>query len=299
MNEYIWNRVLITGCGGMLGSSVGPYFAERCKVVVCTDKRPGLRPLDVRDRSALHHVFAELRPDLVLHLAAETDLEFCEANSTAALETNAEATQTIADLSDAVGATMVYVSTAGVFDGLKTGPYVEKDSPNPINLYGITKLAGEHHVRESCARHYIVRAGWMIGGGPGKDHKFVSLILGQIGSGASLIHAVDDKIGTPTYGVDFVCNLFRLLQTKRYGTYHMVGNGSGSRLDVAREILAILGRTDIELKAVPSDYFAERYSAKRPRSEWMQNAGLQAIDLDLMRPWRIALRDYLKTWGAP
>src|SRR5262249_52260122 len=142
-----------------------------------------LYPLDVRDTDAVRQAIDDLRPNLVLHLAAETDLEFCEINPDVAEATNASATRTIAECAKGYDFTLVYISTAGVFDGTKQGPYIETDAANPLMVYGRTKLDGEHHVRNLCRKHYVVRAGWMVGGGPGKDHKFVSKIMQQVHAG--------------------------------------------------------------------------------------------------------------------
>ncbi len=140
---------------------------------------------------------------------------------------------------------------------------------------------------------YTVRAGWMVGGGARKDKKFVHRILEQILAGESVIRAVNDRWGTPTYTHDFALNLFELLPTREYGTYHMVCEGFGTRYDVAREILAITGHKDIELLPVDSTYFESRYFAPRPVSEMMVNAHLAALGINRMRPWRVALRDYI------
>jgi dTDP-4-dehydrorhamnose reductase len=289
-------RVLITGCGGMLGNAIYPYFERRCRSLFATDKLasgPWMYELDVRDEDALAEAFREIRPDLVLHLAAETDLEFCETHPDVAEATNASATRTIGRLAESFDTTLVYISTAGVFDGEKEGFYTEADAPRPIMVYGRTKLEGEDHVRALCRRHYVVRAGWMVGGGPRKDHKFVSKILEQVFEGRRLIHAVADKLGTPTYTHDFAMNLFRLLASGCHGTYHMACEGHGSRYDVAREIVAICGRPDIEVRPVDSSFFDDLYFAPRPRSEMMWNANLKALGINLMRPWKEALRDYI------
>jgi dTDP-4-dehydrorhamnose reductase len=302
MNALQDHRVLITGAGGMLGSAIYPYFSSRFGAVQATDKDlgdPWISRLDVRDTPALQQTFADFRPTIVLHLAACTDLEFCEANPDVARDTNATATGTVADACEQSGATLVYISTAGVFDGTKQGPYTEDDAPRPIMVYGQTKRDGEILAAARCRRHFIVRAGWMIGGGAMKDHKFVQAILGQILAGAKVIHAVNDRFGTPTYAHDFALNLLELLASERHGTYHMVCEGSGSRHDVARHILDICGRDDIELKAVDSSFFGHNYYAPRPVSEMMLNTRLAALGLNHMRPWQDALRDYISREFAP
>jgi len=281
----------------MLGNAVFPYFSSRFDTLRATDKdvnESWLEFLDVRDSAALRATFAQFKPTLVLHLAAITDLEVCEVQQELAKDVNATATGEIASLCEEHGATLVYISTAGVFDGTKEGFYTEQDEPRPIMVYGATKREGEILAAQRCSRHFIVRAGWMVGGGAAKDHKFVHHILGQIVSGAKVIRAVDDRFGTPTYTHDFALNLFRLLDSRKYGTYHMVCEGSGSRFDVARAILDIGGHKEIELIPVPSSYFNGNYFAPRPVSEMMTNANLRALGLNFMRPWRDALEDYIR-----
>lgn len=290
-------KVLITGCGGMLGNAIYPYFLDSCGEVYASDKvisELWLHDLDVRNYDKVKEVFESFQPDLVLHLAAETDLEFCETNPQTAEDTNSLATKYIAELSRQNDCTLVYISTAGVFDGVKEGFYTEADQPKPLMVYGQTKYDGELHVREICKKYYILRAGWMVGGGVAKDHKFTQKILEQILDNKKILNVVNDKWGTPTYTHDFAMNLFKLLDTEQYGTYHMVCEGSGTRYDVAEEILKICGRDDIEMKAVDSDFFKEEYFAPRPRSEMMKNVKLEALGVNLMRPWQEALSEYIQ-----
>jgi dTDP-4-dehydrorhamnose reductase len=289
-------RVLITGCGGMLGSAIYPYFSSRYGTVIATDKlisEDWLKLLDVRDYHMFDRYFEIYAPDLVLHLAAETDLEYCETHPDVANAVNALATRHIAEVCAKHSCPLVYISTAGVFDGLKEGAYTEDDLAKPIMVYGKAKLEGEEYVENICEKYLIVRAGWMVGGGLKKDHKFVSFILNQIVEGRTVIHAVNDRWGTPTYTDDFSRNLLCLIQRGVYGRYHMVCEGGATRLDVAAEILRILSREDIELVPVSSEFFAQQYFAPRPRSEMMVNANLEKLGLNLMRPWQVALRDYL------
>lgn len=292
-------KTLITGCGGMLGNAVLPYFQSQCEEILASDLEAravekNLQVLDVRDVAAARQMVSAFKPDLILHLAAETDLEYCEEHADIAEATNAWASGEIAKLAEEFGCTLVYISTAGVFDGEKMGFYTEADQPVPIMVYGQTKYDGELLVRQYCSRHYVVRAGWMVGGGQATDHKFVSKILDQLIEGRDVIHAVDDRWGTPTYTHDFARNLFRLLDTEAYGTYHMVCEGFGTRFDVASEIVAISGRTDVEVLPVSSDFFKEEYFAPRPRSEMMENAKLAELNINSMRPWREALRHYME-----
>ena len=282
----------------MLGSSAYPALVRAGHETVATDlvpRRIGPLPmsrLDVRNPRSVQQAVKATRPDVVIHLAAETDLEVCEADADHALRTNTPGTENVALACRDVGATMVYVSTAGVFDGTKEEPYTELDTPRPINVYGRTKLNGETLVRREVAHHFVIRAGWMVGGWQ-RDHKFVAKILAQLDAGASVIHAVVDKFGTPTYTEDFAHNLLDLLGTDLFGLYHMACLGEGTRFDVARAIVELAVDREVEVVPVTSDFFSEEYSTPRPRSEMMRNYMLDLHGLNRMRHWREALADYL------
>ena len=294
-----FQRVLITGCGGMLGNAIYPYFRERYKDVLATDiqiekdETNWLSYLDARDEQAMRKAFADFKPDLVLHLAALVDVERCELDPQESKLSNAETTRIAATLAKQHDAVLVYISTGGVFDGTKVGLYTEDDRPNPIMVYGADKLGGELNVRNAGGRHYVIRPGWMVGGGPRNDHKFVYMILEQLAAGAKTIYGVTDKTGTPTYTHDFARNLFALLSRDAFGTYHMVCKGTGTRFDVAKEIVQICGY-ETEVKPVDSSFFAERFFVKRPDSEMLFNQGLERLGINIMRDWRVALREYLQ-----
>jgi dTDP-4-dehydrorhamnose reductase len=297
-------RTLVTGAGGMLGSGLVPELVRAGHEVIATDIRvdsgspfgaagPPLRHLDVRDRGQFLDAMNDLRPDLLVHMAAETSLEVCDANPDHAWATNTIAVKHAALAAQEARIPLVYISTAGVFDGKKETAYDEFDAPNPLNIYGRSKFEGERYVQSFCDRYFIMRAGWMVGGGA-KDHKFVAKMLDQIRGGSRRLYAVGDKLGTPTYVPDFARCFHSLLDSRSYGLYHMACEGEGSRFDVAGEILRILGLDDqIELVEVSSDFFADDYPSVRPRSEIMRNLALELQGLNLMRPWRIALEEYL------
>jgi len=296
-------KVLVTGGAGMLGSSLVPALVSAGHEVTVTDidlsnttpwgpTGPTIGELDVRRRDDVAAAVRSLEPGLVVHLAAETSLEYSDDNVDATYLTNTTATKYVALAAQRQGAAMVYISTAGVFDGTKPSEvYTEYDQPNPLNVYGATKYYGELVVKEFVERHYIIRAGWMVGGGRSKDHKFVARILQQ-----TTLHAVGDKLGTPTYTPDFARTFLGLIDSELYGLYHMACEGRGSRFDVAARILEVLGLSDqIELVEVTSDFFAEEFSSVRPYSEIMRNMNLDLQGMNLMRPWQVALEEYINT----
>jgi dTDP-4-dehydrorhamnose reductase len=187
----------------------------------------------------------------------------------------------------------VYISTAGIFDGAKE-LYDDWDTPNPLGHYARSKYLGELAVSQRVRDHLICRAGWMMGGGPTKDKKFVQKIMSQIKSGHKELFIVDDKFGTPTYTHDFAKNVQLLIEKKRWGLFNLVCDGQTGRLDVAREIINILGlQTSIKITAVDSKFFDATYFAPRPSSEMLHNRKLNLLELNIMRDWRTALRDYI------
>ncbi len=246
--------------------------------------------LDVRDRSAVREVFDATRPDVVLHLAAATDVDRCEGEPDWAYEHNASGTENVALACHECDATLVYVSTAAVFGGDKLDPYVEHDETGPLSAYARSKLAGERIVRSMLERYYIVRAGWMLGGGA-RDKKFVGKLAHMMSDGQTEIKAVDDKLGSPTYAKDFLAGIKAILPTKHYGIFHMVNEGRCSRYDVAQAIKRGLGRSDVTIEPVSSDHFP--LPAPRGRSEALRNLKLELTGFHKMRPWEEAVEEYL------
>jgi len=280
----------------MLADSLVPALRRTNCDVIPTDinvSRSKCTYLDVRDHDEVWRLASRtFRANLIVHLAAETDVDKCELDPDHAYRTNALGTQNVALACRRLEIPMVYVSTAGVFDGQKEEPYTEFDEPRPVNVYGSSKLAGETYVRNLVNNHFIIRAGWMVGGGS-KDKKFVRKILDQIRSGATKIYAVTDKHGTPTYAPAFSRVAVKLIKTGFFGTYHLACKGRGNRFDVAKEILSAINRDDIDLVPVTSDYFEKEYPAPRPRSEAMRNYVLELRGQDDMPTWTEALREYL------
>ena len=188
---------------------------------------------------------------------------------------------------------MLYISTAGIFDG-RQETYDDWDDPNPLGHYARSKFMGEKFVANMCARHLICRAGWMMGGGPAKDKKFIQKLMAQLKGGSRELFVVNDKLGTPTYTRDFARNVELLLDRQLWGIYNMVCAGVTSRLEVAQYLVARLGLEDaVKITPVDSDFFAEEYFAARPASERLLAVKLTLRDANIMRDWRVCLDEYL------
>jgi dTDP-4-dehydrorhamnose reductase len=286
-------RLLVTGGAGMVGSYVAAVFAG--DEVVSTDIVGGGPRLDVRDRAAVEAAVAG-RPDVVLHLAAATDVDRCEQEPEWARTSNVVGTEHVAQACARFGVPLVYISTGAVFAGDKPEPYTEADEPRPSNVYAASKLAGERVVAATLRRYFIVRAGWMFGGGLARDTKFVGKISRRIVDGARRLEAVDDKIGSPTYARDLLETVRALLRTEAYGLYHAANVGACTRYDMAREIRDVLGRPDVEIVPVSSARFP--LPAPRGRSEALASVKLPRLAIPV-RAWQAALRDYIVTQLFP
>jgi dTDP-4-dehydrorhamnose reductase len=286
-------KILVTGAAGMLGSALCPTLKQKGHSIIATDitsQDEGMKYLDVRRYDEVAEIVGAVKPDMVMHLAAETDVDKCELEPDHAYLTNTIGTQNVTLVCKKHKIPMVYISTIGVFYGDKPEPYTEFDTPNPINIYGQSKLEGEKIVQNLAERYYIIRAGWMVGGGPKKDKKFVGKIMQRINE-TTVLKAVTDKIGSPTYTVDFSKCLTDLIETRYYGLYHCTNKGYGSRYDVAKKIVDFLGRSDVTVEPVGSAYFP--LPAARARSEMSRNYKLELLGIDTMRNWEDALKDYI------
>lgn len=289
--------IYIAGCGGMLGEAFYERFRGdydlRCTDIDVNDD--WLSYLDFRDLGAYRQDVLAFRPDYLFHLGAHTDLEYCELHPDDTYATNALSVENAVYIANELGIPLLYISTAGMFDGRKE-LYDDWDIPNPLGHYARAKYAGERFVVENADRYLVCRAGWMMGGGPRKDKKFVQKIMTQIPTGKRELFVVNDKDGTPTYTFDFASNVKTLLEKELWGVYNMVCGGVTSRLDVAKEMIHLLGlEGTVKVTGVSSDYFNQEYFAVRPASERLVNSKLDLRGLNLMRHWRVALKEYLDT----
>ena len=165
-----------------------------------------------------------------------------------------------------------------------------------MGYYAKSKYLAEKYVQVHSKKHLICRAGWMMGGGPKKDKKFIQKLMQQIKDGADELFIVNDKLGTPTYTHDFARNVKLLIEKGQRGLFNMVCEGFTSRLEVAKELLALTRMNGkIRITEVSSDYFSDEYFAERPDSERLINKRLNELGLNVMRDWRLGLKDYLRS----
>ena len=291
-------KIYVAGCGGMLGEAFYTQFKDDY-ILKCTDKdvnESWLSYLDFRDFDAYMKDVTDFRPDYLFHLGAYTDLEFCELNADETYHTNTLTVENAVYIANELDIPLLYISTAGIFDGKKE-IYDDWDQPNPLGVYARAKYMGERFVVENAKRYLVCRAGWMMGAGPKKDKKFIQKLMKQLKEGKKELFIVDDKDGTPTFTHDFAKNVKALIRKEYWGLYNMVCGGQTSRFEVAQELLEILRLTDkVKLTPVGSDYFKDTYFAERPPCERLVNRKLKIRNINLMRDWKVALKEYIDTY---
>ena len=291
-------KIYIAGCGGMLGEAFYTQFKDEYEIK-CTDKdvnEDWLSFLDFREREAYINDVMDFKPDYLFHLGAYTDLEFCEENSDDTYATNTLAVENAVFIANNLDIPILYISTAGIFDG-KKDLYDDWDLPNPLGTYARSKYMGERFVVENANRFLACRAGWMMGSGPKKDKKFIQKLMKQIKDGSKELFIVNDKDGTPTYTQDFALTVKELIQKEYWGLYNCVCGGQTGRLEVAIELVRLLGLSStVKISEVDSEYFKEEYYAERPASERLLTKKLELRGVNKMKDWKIALKEYLDNY---
>jgi dTDP-4-dehydrorhamnose reductase len=273
-------RILITGANGQLGRALQRALSGRDLLPLDHAR------LDVTDSVAVHKAIVDARPDVVIHAAAWTDTANCERDSERAMLVNATGARNIAVTSRETGATMLHVSTNEVFDGEKGAPYDEDDTPQAINTYGRSKLAGEVAVSETLPEHYIVRTSWLYG--PGRA-SFPEKVL-QNAREHGRLRLVTDEVASPTLTGDLAAAIGRLIETREFGIYHVTNEGECSRQEWAEEVLRVAG-VEVPIEATTQKAFGLPY--RKPAVSALANNRAAKLGITL-RPWREALRDHMR-----
>jgi len=281
----VLSRVVVIGATGQLGSDCVEAFAA--------DGVRGLghEDLEIGDADAVRKTLDALRPEIVVNTAAFHNVPRCETEPERAYAVNAIAPRVLAQSCTAVGARLVHVSTDYVFDGDKRAPYVETDRPNPLNVYAISKVAGEHGVLSVDGGHQVVRSSGLYGVRPcrAKGGNFIDTMF-KLAAERPEVRVVDDEVLTPTFTADLAQQIRVIAREAPPGLYHATSQGSCSWYEFARAIFA-LGHLATPLHPTSVKEFAA--PVRRPFYSVLDNAALRAAGLDRMRDWRAALEDYM------
>lgn len=290
----IYKRVFVTGAAGMLGTAL----RNNCNLshYRLTDKAITAHTYycDIRDLKTTYNMIDIYKPDLIINLAALVDLEYCEINKDECYMTNTIGALHLFNLAKDRDIPYVFISTAGIF-GISEDEYFTEDStPGPLSTYGKSKYYVEQALlNQDYQKYFIFRAGWMMGGGPNIDKKFINKIMKQVADNKKVLNIVDDKLGVPTYTEDFAKSILRHLdEDLPYGLYNMVCSGDASRYDTAVAINDYLD-LGLTINKVPSSFFNEEYFAMRPYSEKLINKKLNDLGRNYMRDWKTCLFEYL------
>jgi dTDP-4-dehydrorhamnose reductase len=273
-------RYLITGHKGQLGRALQRRLPEAVGV--------DLPEVDICDAVGFGRIVAAERPDLILHCAAMTDVDGAARDPALAYRINGLGTQNVALAAAAAGASLVYISTNEVFDGARRTPYYEFDSPNPINAYARSKLAGEWFATHLLSRFYVVRTAWLTAAG---GRNFVHRVLQMADEGGRL-RVVTDEVANPSFVEDLVEALLKLITSEHYGVYHLTNAGYCSRFEFARKILELSGRQHVPVEPITLAEYP-RASAPPPFAP-LANTTAAALGISL-RPWEEALEEFLKS----
>jgi len=283
------SRVAVIGANGQLGSDLVRVLAQRYEVVGFTHAG-----LEVSDPASVEAALGGQPWFAIINTAAFHKVELCEAEPERSFQVNALGALHTAKAAQKSGARYVYISTDYVFDGSKGAPYLESDPPSPLNVYGASKVAGEHLSRLASERWLVLRIASVFGraGASGKGGNFIETILQKARAGQPL-RVVDDQFMSPSYTLDVARLLLDLLEKDAQGMVHAANAGVCSWFELAREALRRCG-LEAAIEPIPSSSLAS--PVRRPafsalKSERLSRWGLQ------MRPWQEALEAYLKEKG--
>jgi dTDP-4-dehydrorhamnose reductase len=273
-------RIVITGHKGQLGTALQQVLKDA--VIFGLD----LPEHDITDPKGITDTIAGIRPDIVIHSAAMTNVDGCEQDPDLAFRINTLGTQNIALASAQVGAAMLHISTNDVFDGTLGRAYYEWDTPTPQSVYARSKAAAEFYVRTLLHRFYIVRTAWLYARG---GENFVTKII-AVADRLGALKVVTDEVSSPTYAPDLAEAISQLIRTEHFGIYHFTNSDICSRYDWARKILELSGRAHVPIEPITTEHW--KRAAPPPLYAPIQNFTGAALGISL-RPWQAALTEYL------
>jgi len=274
-------KILVTGSDGLVGTNILPYLAKHFEIIPVTEKQ-----WDILDRNLGEEIFHTHRPDILINLAAVTNVDMCEEATELAFRVNAEGAGLIAGLCHKHNVKLLHFSTDYVFDGTSTRPYTEEDTPNPLSVYGRSKFLGENEVMKNHPPSLIIRTEWVYGKG---GENFITKVT-KIAREKGKVEVVNDQTGAPTFALDLAEPVRSLLTQNRSGVYHVTNSGTCTWFQFAKTIFSILG---IDVPCLPIKSADIPWRAPRPAysvldcSKFKNDTGLS------VRHWREALIQYL------
>ena len=287
-------KVVVIGANGQLGMDLMAVFGDQSPLAYAKAQASvvGLihGDIEITDRDSVASVLGEVKPDLVINTAAYHKVDDCEKNPDRSFQVNAIGALNLAVVTESMNIDLLHISTDYVFDGKKKAPYVETDLPNPLNVYAVTKVAGEHFIAAHSSRYYIVRSSGLYGHNKcrAKGRNFIDTML-MLVKEKKEVRVVQDEELTPTYTYHLAQQIRELVQTRAYGLYHITNNGSCSWYEFAK---AIFENAGIAVTVTPTTVKEFSSPIKRPHYSVLENAKLQSLGIDHMPMWRESLSHY-------
>ena len=276
-------KILLTGSNGQLGHDFKKIFNKKNIKYIATD----YKELDITSDKDLNKFFQENEEIThVINCAAYNDVDKAE-NDPKTWLLNAEAPKNLALIANKIGAIFVTYSSDFVFDGLEKEPYTEKDILNPISEYSKSKVQGEKMVLESCKRSFVIRTSWLFGIGGNNFNKQVI----NWSKSRNELNIVDDQVSVPTYSMDLAEFSWKLIQTEKFGLYHITNDGIASKYDQAKYVLEKIGWNGILGRAKTVDF---NLPAKRPAYSKLDSSKVEKLLGEKIPTWQSGIDRFLE-----
>ena len=276
-------KVLVTGVKGQLGYDVIKELRKRGHQPIGIDREE----MDLMNNESIRTSIMKYNPEAIIHCAAYTAVDQAEGEVEICYQINAESVKVIAECVKELKIKLIYISTDYVFDGTQEGEYVETDLPNPINVYGASKLKGEQYVQDVLTDYYIVRISWVFGI---NGNNFIKTMC-RLGIERSELNIIQDQVGSPTYTADLAPLLVEMIETNKYGIYHATNTGYCSWYEFANEIFKQSG---IEVKVNPITTDQYLTAARRPMNSKLSKVKLESVGFNQLPSWEKAVANYLE-----
>ncbi len=281
-------RILLIGAAGQLAQDLLPLLQTRGHEVVPVTHEQ----LEICSAKAVEAAVAGVRPQGIINTAAFHRVDDCEEQEERAFAVNVMGVRNLAAAAEQAQAALAHFSTDYVFGGEKRTPYTETDLPQPLSIYAMSKLAGEFAARSYCRRHFVIRTCGLygMGGSRSKGGNFVETML-RLAAQKKTIRVVADQTVTPTSTADLAERVLPLIESERYGLYHMTSAGQCSWYDFAAELFRL---AKVEADLLPTDSKSFGAKARRPAYSVLDNWQLRAVGIPEFRPWQEALAEYMR-----
>jgi len=276
-------KILVTGVKGQLGYDVVQEGEKRGLEMFGTD----VDNMDITDAGQVKQVIERYKPDAVIHCAAYTAVDAAEDNQELCRKINVDGTRNIAEVCRSLDIPLMYFSTDYIFNGRGENFWNEDDEKQPLNVYGQTKYEGELAVQELVEKNFILRISWVFGK---NGNNFIKTML-RLGKERGAVSVVSDQIGSPTYTYDLAKLVVDMIQTDKYGVYHVTNDRICSWYEFACEIFK---QTGMDVKVTPLTTAEYPAKAARPFNSRMSKEKLEGAGFEMLPAWQDALKRYLQ-----